>query len=104
MERIESSIDIAIKETLDRIADESERTDSYDSSYLDYLEEAKSTLMRDGENGLLSFLKGDLPRLEKSEREEEAQRRFDWYDDHYYEKIAMGRKDACNFILGLFDR
>ncbi len=79
--------------------------DAWDSSELEYMENARDELKRGVEPEVVyARLKAELPELEERVAGEEACYTFDWYDDHHYEKIYSGRLMACRALLELYEK
>ncbi len=74
--------------------------DAWDAAELDYLEDVLRRLDQ-GESVESVYVRaaGELPELEERVAGEEAHSTFDWYDDHYYEKIYSGKLSACKAVL-----
>ncbi len=76
----------------------------WDQSETEYLQSIIDALGH-GENptAIHERLQAELPELEEDVAREDASYTFDWYDDHYYNKIYSGRLRACRFALALFE-
>lgn len=76
--------------------------DVWDRAEADYLRAVRERLAG-GEDAadVRAWLAGELPRLEEEVAREEACPTFDWYDEHYHEKICSGRLAACRTALSL---
>ena len=71
-------------------------------AHIEYLENiAKELAGGMSEEILLAKLEEELPQLDEEIAREEACPTFDWYDDHHYEKIYLGQRDACKELLDL---
>lgn len=78
--------------------------DVWDRAELDYLRAVRERLARGEEPAdVRQALAADLPGLEEDAAREAARPSFDWYDDHYHEKLACGRLAACRAALALYD-
>lgn len=85
-------------------AEASPGLDTWDKAKIEYLEEVRDKLVN-GTAPCLVYeqLKAELPALEEEVAHEEAHATFDWYDDHYYEKIYSGRLQACKIAMELYE-
>lgn len=71
-------------------------------AHIEYLESISNELANGlDEDALKTKLEEELPRLDEEIAREEAGYTFDWYDDHHYEKIYLGQRDACKDLLTL---
>lgn len=93
------------KEIEKRQPDESSGLDTWDRAELEYLQDIRNQL-RGGASpqAVCERLQADLPQLEEQVAAEEACYTFDWYDDHYYEKIYSGQLKACRIALELYEK
>ena len=97
----------AIEKKIDELraqADASPGLDTWDKAKIEYLEEVRDKLVNGTVPGLVyEQLKAELPALEGEVAREEAHATFDWYDDHYYEKLYSGRLQACKIAMELYE-
>lgn len=71
-------------------------------AHIEYLESISNELANGlDKDALRAKLEEELPRLDEEIAREEAGYTFDWYDDHHYEKIYLGQRDACKDLLAL---
>ena len=71
-------------------------------AHIEYLKSISNELANGlDEDALRTKLGEELPRLDEEIAREEAGYTFDWYDDHHYEKIYLGQRDACKDLLVL---
>lgn len=78
--------------------------DAWDQAEIEYLEEVRDRLARGMAPGLMyEELKNDLRGFEDEVAREEACPTFDWYDDHYHEKLCSGRLAACRAALEIYE-
>lgn len=71
-------------------------------AHIEYLKSISNELANGlDEDTLRAKLEEELPRLDEEIAHEEAGYTFDWYDDHHYEKIYLGKRDACKELLTL---
>ena len=76
--------------------------DTWDIAAIEYLQMVIDRLDEDQDpQALLTWLRSEKPRLQEIAEEEDAHPTFDWYDEHYHVKIAMGRNSACGIALRL---
>lgn len=79
--------------------------DTWNSEEIEYLKKVLVDFGKSGDVGAICRqLKGELPTLHEEALEAEFAPRFDWYDDHYYEKIACGRESACKMAIRLCEQ
>lgn len=79
--------------------------DAWDKAEIEYLEGVRDELAGGvAPQAVHERLQADLPTLEEQVAREEACYTFDWYDDHYYEKIFSGRLRACRTALELYEK
>lgn len=75
-----------------------------DNAYRAYLESVLERLTQgEDEQAITAWLEQEESRLDGEIAREEACATFDWYDDHYYEKIYLGQRDACKNLLAFRD-
>ena len=96
----------AIEEEIEkRQPDESSGLDTWDRAELEYLQDIRNQLLGGtSPQTIYERLQADLPQLEERVAAEEACYTFDWYDDHYYEKIYSGQLKACRIALELYEK
>lgn len=71
-------------------------------AHIEYLEMIARDLTNGlSEKALKAKIEEEIPRLDEEIAREDACYTFDWYDDHYYEKIYLGQRDACKDLLVL---
>lgn len=75
-------------------------------AHIEYLKAASDDLTKEIANEpnkteLKAKFEEELFRLDEEIAREEVCSTFDWYDDHYYEKIYLGQRDACKELLAL---
>lgn len=76
--------------------------DIWDSAEHSYLTGLIGALEQEAPESIHEKLLAELPELEEAMAHENAAYTFDWYDDHYYNKIYSGQLKACRFALSLF--
>ncbi len=75
-----------------------------DESEYAYLEALASRLRAGGdETGEIERLREALPKLVDEEEREEYAPTFDWYDEHYYARIYIGKICACRRAIALYE-
>lgn len=97
----------ALKKTITEYtarADEAQSSfDTWDRAEIEYLEGVAHRLETESAPDVYSTLLAELPALEEQVAREEGCYTFDWYDDHYYEKIYSGRLCGCKKAIALYD-
>ena len=78
--------------------------DVWDYAAIDYLKELQKSLAQ-GKSAAAAYerLKADLPRLEADAEREAVVPTFDFYDDHYHEKVCCGRLESCKAAIQLYE-
>lgn len=77
--------------------------DVWDRAEIEYLEDVAHRLDTESAQHIYNTLLTELPMLEEQVAREEGCYTFDWYDDHYYEKIYSGRLYGCKKAIALYD-
>lgn len=77
--------------------------DTWDRTETEYLRNIVHRLDTESAQHVYNTLLTELPILEEQVAREEGCYTFDWYDDHYYEKIYSGRLCGCKKALALYN-
>lgn len=77
--------------------------DAWDRAEIEYLEGVTHRLETESMQEVYDALLAELPTLEEQVAREEGCYTFDWYDDHYYEKIYSGRLCGCKKAIALYE-
>lgn len=77
--------------------------DTWDRAEIEYLRDIVRRLDTESTEHIYDALLAELPTLEEQVAREEGCYTFDWYDDHYYEKIYSGRLCGCKKAIALYD-
>ncbi len=76
--------------------------DVWDRAEIEYLRDIVHRLDTESAQHVYNTLLTELPILEEQVAREEGCYTFDWYDDHYYEKIYSGRLCGCKKAIALY--
>ena len=71
--------------------------DVWDYAAIDYLKELQKSLAQ-GKSAAAAY-----ERLEADAEREAVVPTFDFYDDHYHEKVCCGRLEACKAAIQLYE-
>ena len=78
--------------------------DAWDNAEIEYLQDIFERLETQSAQEVFDALCIELPSLEEEVAREETCPTFDWYDDHYYEKIYSGRLCGCKKAIALYQK